>query len=187
MNQFTLCLFFLVLISIGCIKEQVDISSPEATEDEDSNENAESSTCSPNLICTPPIGVDTNCVQMQTKIDEIPYNPVANFACIIPNLILGYDQLWINGSLIFAKKVVTLRIPTNVQPGEYEIIPNTDFDAFYAPTIDTDNFIATSGVIKIIEHDTMDNYILGGFDFIAENLDSPALPLREFTKGCFEA
>ena len=187
MKRFSLFLSIALFTFIGCAKEPIETSSQEVVEEEENNEIPESSVCSPNLFCAPPATVDTSCVQMQMKIDGVPYKPVANYTCIVPNFILGYNQLWINGSLIFANKVVTLRMPPNVQPGEYEISPNTDFDAFYVPTIDADNFIATSGTIRIIEHDTIENYILGGFDFFAENLDSPVLPVREFTKGCFEA
>ena len=143
MKRFSL--FLALIIFIGCSKEQNTNSSPDVIKDE---ENIESTVCSLSLFCAPPATVDTNCVKMQMKIDDLLYKPVANFACLVHNFLLGYEQLWINGSLILAKKVVTLRMPPNIQPGEYEIIPNTDYDAFYVPAIGADNFIATSGTLR---------------------------------------
>lgn len=139
------------------------------------------------ILCSPPLQVDTACIQMEMLIDGIPYNPVANFSCILPSIAVGADQLWINGSIIPANKVVTLRMPLDIAPGDYPILYNTLYDALYVPAIGADNFLGTSGNLFIEKHDTVCNYIIGGFDFYAENLQSPVQPSKTFEAGRFWA
>lgn len=177
-------LFLLVIIFNACEKQEPLDSILTSV---DNNPLEAEGGCASSSLCIPPFQVDTNCVQMQMLLDEIAYTPIANYSCVVPNFILGIDQLWINGSIPFANEVVTLLMPLDIQPGTYPILNNTLYDAFYVPTIGADNFSGISGTLTIVEHDLSAKYILGGFEFIAKNLQSPVLPTVEFKEGCFLA
>lgn len=170
-----------VIIMTGCLMTDRD-------EEEPTKENElifSTSSCSP--FCLPPFNVDTNCVKMQMLLDGLKYKPIANYSCVVKNFFLGIDQIWVNGSIINAKKVVTIKFPIDVKPGKYDILHNTAYDAFYIPNIDASNFIAISGTLTIDVHDTGTKTVTGGFEFVGENLDSPVLPKIQFTEGCFTA
>lgn len=184
----TLNLIILLLIPLffTCDNEKLLI---EADEEEtvSPSELLPSDSCITSTICVPPTSIDTCCVSMQMLQDSILYKPVANFSCIMNNFFLNIDQIWINGSIIFSNKVVTLRMPTDITIGTYPLLFNTAYDAFYVPAIGADNFIAISGSLTITLHDIDNKFITGSFHFIAENQQSPVIPKIEFTEGCFAA
>ena len=66
-------------------------------------------------LCLPPITVDTSSVRMYMKLDGGIHRPTANFSCILPNFFLGIDQIWVNGSIPPARKVVTLMMPPEIE------------------------------------------------------------------------
>ncbi len=156
--------------------EEVVITSPTTTDN-----------CEAGLLCLPPIGVDTSCVQMQMIRDGIFYKPFANYACVVPNPFLNITQIWVNGSIPIGQQVVTILFPEDIEVGTYPIFDNTAYDAFYVPTINADNFTAQAGTLIIVEHDLEERYIVGTFEFIAENQTSPVTPEQEFKEGCFAA
>ncbi|HHB78811.1 MAG TPA: hypothetical protein ENK85_06225 [Saprospiraceae bacterium] len=172
----------LIFFLYSCEKqESISIVQEEEIQDTEVND------CTAGLLCIPPFEIDTSCVQMQMLRDSIFYKPTSNFTCIVPHLTLPIDQIWVNGSIAPAQTVVTLLMSDDVEVGSYPILDNSAYDAFYVPTIGADNFVAISGTLNIVEHDTIDRFILGGFDFIAQNLNSPVLPTVEFKDGCFQA
>ncbi|MBT8233852.1 MAG: hypothetical protein HKO66_15385 [Saprospiraceae bacterium] len=179
-RYFLFLCFSIVLIFISCDKEE--------TQNIPVDEETESNLLSEcEALCIPPFGVDTSCIQMQMKIDDIPYTPTATFACIIPHFSLGINQIWINGLVSPAFRAITLKVPENVEKGSYPIFMNSEYDAFYVPSINANNFLAIDGRLEIIEHDTISKYILGNFNCIAQDLNTGVQPTVNFTDGCFSA
>lgn len=138
------------------------------------------------LTCVPAVTVDTSCVQMQMLLDSLPYQPIANWTCVITS-VLGVEHIWVNGSILFGNKAVTLQIRSDANPGTYPLLHNTDFGGFYIPSFNADNFLIISGVLEIVEHDQANKFISGSFDFVAENLQSAVLPKVIAQEGSFAA
>lgn len=172
---------WLVFILYSCEKQET------APVVEVSQENSDCSTLTIVDCFTALSDADTSCIQMYMLRDSISYTPTHNYACIIPNLILEIDQLWINGSVLPASQVVTILVPKDVEVGTYPLLDNSRYDAFFVPTINADNFVAISGTLEIIEHDKSEKYIAGAFEFIGQNLNSAVLPTVEFKDGYFRA
>lgn len=180
----------LIVIFFSCTKEKLDVEIIEEEEEiTQINEVVSPSNDCPTVTnCLPPLHVDTCCVRMKMLRDSLPYTSLANFTCTVPNISLGFDQLWINGTLPpLANLAVTLRMPTDILPGAYSLINGTAYDAFFIPTIGADNFVSIAGTLNITIHDMDNNYIEGNFEFTGQNLQSAVLPIQEFEDGCFEA
>ena len=162
--------FFLSIFVTGCKVEETEqfVENPSTNQD----------------LCFPPFGIDTSTVQMYMKLNGAFYKPVSNFTCIIPNFILGIDQLWINGSTVTELKVVTLMMPLDVQTGSYALQLNSPYDARYVPS-GSINFLVDYGTLHITVHDMVNKHIEGGFEFHATNLDAPTQPFVDVTSGCF--
>ncbi|MEO1259469.1 MAG: DUF6252 family protein [Bacteroidota bacterium] len=180
-TYFTFLFLFIVFLHAGC-----DFSES-VTEPAKEEQNTETADVFPTgNFCIPPLTVDTSTAQLQMTLDNTEYVPLGNFTCVLPNIFLGIDQIWINGSTPPALKVVTLMMPTDIQVGTYNLILNTEYDARYVPS-GTNNFLVDSGTLTIVKHDQNNRYIEGGFEFTATNIDSPVLPTVSIEDGCFQA
>ena len=149
------------------------------------NEEQVSDSClSP--FCLPPLGVDTSCVKMQMLRDQMFYKPQSNWICRIPNIILQINQIWVNGS-VNGSLAVSLIFPDDIEPGQYALLPSSTHTAIFVPTFNADNFVSVSGTLTITIHDKANRYLEGGFEFLAQNLNSAVLPTQDFEEGCFTA
>jgi hypothetical protein len=167
-------IFFFAILIIGCTtKEPAPIEEPAPVVEQE--------------ICIPPFAaVDTSTVRMQMKLDGIFYQPLSNFNCIMPNIFLGVNQLWINGGTFFATRVVTLIMPPDIQPGNYPILQNSLYDLRYVPT-DNINYLPIQGTLHIGSHDMTNHHIEGGFKCLTQCFSCPNQNTVDITEGCFSA
>ncbi len=191
MIRFTFLMLLVIVALQACDNEPLIIVEEDPIEVTDTTETSTIDTIDTQdtldletSFCIPPFGVDTSTVLFFTELDGVPYQPMANFVCTIPNFFLDIDQIWVNGSIPPALKVVTLMMPVDISPGEYPIQLNSPYDARYVPSMDN-NFSVDNGMLYISKHDTVNHIIEGGFEFNATNLASPVLPSVSFTNGCF--
>lgn len=170
-------IFLVFVIAIGACKKQ-DMPQPDSNPLEQNNPS-----CTTSLICFPPLQADTTCVGMVMELGNSTYRPVANFACIRPNIFLGINQLWVNGSTPGGLKVVTLMMPIDIAVGEYPIGANTAYDLRYVPSGDF-NFLPNSGTLRVVTHNMADRYIEGAFNGDLSLLSPPFTNII-VEEGCF--
>ena len=180
MSRIIILLLSVLVVFIACEKDTVS-EEQESTIDTDTIPSLDFTS-----LCIPPFQIDTSKVRMYALQDGLPYRPMRNFSCIVRNFFLQIDQIWINGAISPGLSTLTLIVPKDIQPGTYAFQANSPYDARYVPS-GMINFTVTAGELLITQHDTINNIIAGGFDFIATNLDSPVLPRIAFEEGCFWA
>ena len=94
------------------------------------------------------------------------------------------DAIWLTGSNSNGPTSLTLRLPTDVQPGTYTLPANepSTLDAYYTFAASL-TYRAKSGKIVVSKHDTTAKTIQGTFEIVCESISSSSIVA--LTKGRF--